>query len=631
MAIFKPTKEREMRVRRSFVFMCMAVIFTVLVWTGFFGVSAIGKESGNQKAVWRWTEQNPKPEWWNLGSREGRPVRGGIYRSASARYVGLMNPNHWPVLDWGAITYIYDGIAYIDASQNPAGLWLAESLEYTDSLTAIMKLRPGITFHDGTPFNAEAVKFTIYYMKDKKNGAWSRSWVEPVKSIEVLDELTLKWNFKKPWAGFMGMMSTVPGYMMSKKALEGDMALKELGKVEKKIKKSRAKVTKLEKAAKGQTGEKAQKTTKKIAKEKKKAADLEKLVAGLRVKAKGAKDLDTNPVGAGSYMLEEGKPGNYLKLKRNPNWWFGQAMGMDMPFFDGRLITVIPDEAVRLANLRGGKIDYMGLSPTQYMDLKDDPNFNITNSPRNAHVSLIFNQAKGPAKDIRVRKAISHAIDRKALVVGLLYGQGIIASSVYHTAHWAHNPNLKPVTYDPELSRKLLKEAGYAKGLTIEGYIGTTSGDVSRAEAIKAMLAKVGVTWKVVSLDAASSSDRGKNLEYDMAAGGWGYLKEPDMVLQGMYHPDGGWHHGRNNIPGLLPLIEKGKAELVMKKRQKIYWEIERVLYENYADIWLYYQMSTAARSKRIMGFEIERSRIGGEYYHFSHRRWFKDGKRTAD
>ena len=78
-------------------------------------------------------------------------------------------------------------------------------------------------------------------------------------------------------------------------------------------------------------------------------------------------------------------------------------------------------------------------------------------------------------------------------------------------------------------------------------------------------------------------------------------------------------------------MIEKGKAELVMKKRQKIYWEIERVLYENYADIWLYYPMSTAARSKRIMGFEIERSRIGGEYYHFSHRRWFKDGKRAAD
>ena len=616
-----------MRVRRSFVFMGLAGILTLLVWTGFFGVSAIGKESGKQKAVWRWTKQNPKPKWWNVENRKSKPVRGGIFRSASSRYVGLMNPNHWPVLDWGAITQMYDGIAYIDRSQNPAGLWLAESLEYADSLTAIMKLRPRITFHDGTPFNAEAVKFTIDYMKDKKNGAWTRNWVEPVKSLEVVDELTLKWNLKKPWAGFMGMMATVPGYMISKKALEGDMALKELKKAEKKLKKNKAKLEKLEKGVKGTPDEK---TAKKIAKSRKKVAGSEKLVSDLSAKAKGAKNLDKYPVGAGSFMLEEGKPGNYLKLKRNPNWWFAEAMGMDMPFFDGKLITIIPDEAVRLANLRGGKIDTMGLSATQYMDLKDDPNFVITNSERNANVSLIFNQAKGPAKDIRVRKAISHAIDRKALVMGLLHGQGIIASSLYHTAHWAHNPNLKPLTYDPELSRKLLKEAGYAKGLTLEGYIGTTGTEISRAEAIKAMLAKVGITWKVVSLDSVSSDDRNKNLEYDMAAGGWGFLKEPDMALSGQYHPDGWGHHGRNDIPGLIPLIEKGRAELVMKKRQKIYWEIERLLYENYADVWLYYPKSATARSKKIMGFEEESYRIGGEYYSFSHRLWFKDGKNSA-
>ena len=539
-----------------------------------------------------------------------------------------MNPNHWPVLDWGSITYLYDGIAYIDASQNPAGLWLAESYEYKDNLTCIMKLRPGIEFHDGTPFNAEAVKFTIDYMKDKKNGCWSRAWVAPVKSVEVVDELTLQWNFNKPWAGFMGMMSTVPGYIISKKALEGDMALKGLEKAKKAWKKSKAKLEKLEKGVSGTPDEK---TAKKIAKARKKMAASEKLVADLSAKAKDAKDLDNNPVGTGSYMLEEGKPGNYLKLKRNPNWWFGKAVGMDMPFFDSRVITVIPDEAVRLANLRGGKIDILGLSPTQYMDMKDNPDFIITNSELNFLTSFGFNQAKGPCRDIRVRKAISHAIDRKALVTGLLYGQGIIASCLYHSAHWCHNPDLKPVAYNPELSRKLLKEAGYEKGLTLEGYIGTTSTDVSRSEAIKAMLKKVGVTWKVVSLDAASQSDRAKNLEYDMAQGGWSYIKEPDMIATGLYHPDGGFHYGRNNIPEALALIEKGKNELVMEKRQKIYWELEKVLYENYADIWLYYPMYATARTKRIMGFEIERSRIGGEYYHFSHRRWFKDGKSAED
>jgi ABC-type transport system substrate-binding protein len=134
----------------------------------------------------------------------------------------------------------------------------------------------------------------------------------------------------------------------------------------------------------------------------------------------------------------------------------------------------------------------------------------------------------------------------------------------------------------------------------------------------------------VVSLNPAASSDRVKNLEYDMSAGGWGYLKEPDMVMQGMYHPDGGWHYGRNNIPEALALIEKGKSELVMEKRQKIYWELEEVLYNNYADVWLYYPKYATARSKRIMGFDRQRNLPGGEYYSFSHRRWFKDGKNSA-
>ncbi len=72
--------------------------------------------------------------------QERQTGTGGIFRSASGRYVGLMNPNHWPVLDWGAITQMYDGIAYIDTSQNPAGLWLAESLEYTDSIDNVYRI-----------------------------------------------------------------------------------------------------------------------------------------------------------------------------------------------------------------------------------------------------------------------------------------------------------------------------------------------------------------------------------------------------------------------------------------------------------------------------------------------------------
>jgi len=451
-----------------------------------------------------------------------------------------------------------------------------------------------------------------------------------VRSVEVIDEFTLKWNFKRPWAGFLGMMATVPGYIISKKALEGDVAAKTLGKVEKKLKKSKAAMNKLENSAKDQTGSDAEKTAKKITKEKRNMAALEKEVAALREKAEGAKSVSQYPVGTGKYMLEEGKPGNYLKLKRNPNWWFGKSVGVpDLPHLDGILITVIPDEAIRLANLRAGKLDYLGLTSTQYMDLKDDPKFKITSQIGNHFSGLKFNHMQGPAKDIRVRMAVSHAIDRKALVEGLYHGQAIAASGPYHTTHWCHNPELKPVEYNPELSRKLLAEAGYKDGLTLTGYMGSTSVSVTTTEAIKGMLAKVGINWKVDALDTVAMDDRGKNLEYDLATTGWAYIKEPDMVATSLYHPEGSFNYGRTNNPKVIELIEAGKIEIDMKKRQKIYWELERVLYENYEDVWYSYPIISTARSSRLLGYDVEEHNRGGEFYWHSHPGWFKDGKRT--
>ena len=75
---------------------------------------------------------------------------------------------------------------------------------------------------------------------------------------------------------------------------------------------------------------------------------------------------------------------------------------------------------------------------------------------------------------------------------------------MYPTDHWCHNPNLKPVNYDPELSKKLLAQAGYKNGLTIKGFMDNTAVSTTMAEAMKAMLAKVGITWNVELLDPAA-------------------------------------------------------------------------------------------------------------------------------
>ena len=213
-----------------------------------------------------------------------------------------------------------------------------------------------------------------------------------------------------------------------------------------------------------------------------------------------------------------------------------------MPYLDGINLSIIPDPSVRLANLRAGKLDFMILDPSQYPMVKNDRNLSVNLYNLNWVVGMRFNHKDGPCKDIRVRKAISHALDRKALINGVSFGLGDPASGPFPYQHWAHNPSLKPVAYNPELSKKLLAEAGYKKGLTIRGYMYNESAAQTMAEAMKNMLAKEGITWEVQLLDPAAASDKMRKVDYDFATNTWSGIYDPDLLLTGWYYTDGGFN-----------------------------------------------------------------------------------------
>ena len=556
-----------------------------------------------------------------------KPVRGGIANYASPLYIGLMNPNHWPVNDWVTMGAFYDKLIVTDGKYRPTVPMLAESWKYLDKVTLVMKLRQGVQFHDGSPFNAEGLKYQIDWIMDPKNGAWTRAWMEPVESVEVVDTHTVKWHFKRPWAGFLGVMSNVPGYVISAKALKADTALKEMKALAGQVEREKKNVAEAEKEAAAATGEAAEKAKAKLEAAKKKLAPLEEQYKKASALAEGAKELDNNPVGTGPFIFEEGNPGNYLKLKRNPNWWFAKFIGMDMPYYDGIRTNIIPDPSVRLANLRAGKIDTLVIDPSQVPMFKNERNLLVFTNTVNWITGLRFNHKDGPCKDIRVRKAISHAIDRKALIAGVDFGLGRPASCMYPEDHWCHNPNLKPVSYDPELSKKLLAQAGYKKGLTIKGYMSNLTQSIALAEAIKNMLAKVGITWNIEFLDPAASSERMRKLDYDFAAGGWAWIYDPDLMPTGLYHPDGGFNFGRSNNQKAIALIEAGRAEVDFDKRTKIYWELEKVLYDNYEDVWLWWPRYVSVTRKNVQGINATIGNQFKESFSVSHPTWFKDGK----
>jgi peptide/nickel transport system substrate-binding protein len=199
---------------------------------------------------------------------------------------------------------------------------------------------------------------------------------------------------------------------------------------------------------------------------------------------------------------------------------------------------------------------------------------------------------------------------------------------MFPTDHWCHNTNLKPVSYDPALSKKLLAEAGYKDGLTVKGFMLNESASQTLAEAIKAMLAKAGITWKVELLDAAAISEKLMNVDYDFASGGWTWIFDPDLMTTGLYHPDGGFNYGRSHNEKAITLIEAGRREIDPAKRAKIYWEMEKVLYDNYEDAWLWYPMAVTIFRKDIQGWNNDQYKKFRDGHYYSHPTWFKNGRR---
>lgn len=498
-----------------------------------------------------------------LGAAE-KPVRGGILRLAAPIYIGNMNPNRWPVNDWVSLSYFHEKLVVNDGAYRPTVPYLAESLVREGIKSVTLTLRSGVQFHDGSPLTAESVKFLFDWIRKPENAAWTVGSLADLDNIEVIGPLKLRFNLKNNWAAFEGVLSGAAGYLLSSVALQQDARRFE----------------------------------------------------------------STAPKGLGPFMVEEASPGNHLKLKRNPNWWLAKALGRpDMPYFDGMMISVIPDPSVRLANFRAGKLDILALDKTQYPALYNDKNFDLQVLPANHSSGYRFNAAKGPCKDIRVRKAISHAIDRKALIEGTQFGLARPSSGLYPEDHWAHNPTLKPVEFNPKFARDMLAEAGFEKGLTIRGYVINNAAAVQVAEAVKNMLAQVGINWQVDALAPVAAAARREAGDYDFASGGWSFVLDPDLSMSGLYHPNGNFSQGRPDNAELRAQIEAARNELSLEKRQVMYQALEKRVVDEYLDVWLWWELSVTAYQKWVRGMSFDGNVRYKESWWFTHPLWFADGK----
>ncbi|MGA6992952.1 MAG: peptide-binding protein [Candidatus Deferrimicrobiaceae bacterium] len=328
--------------------------------------------------------------------------------------------------------------------------------------------------------------------------------------------------------------------------------------------------------------------------------------------------VNKKPVGTGPFRFVEWKTGEKTVFEANPDYFEGRA-------YLSRVITrVIPDPATMFLELKSGGLDMMGLTPLQYTRQTETEEFRKAfNKYRYlsfGYTYLGFRLSHPLFSDRRVRQAFAHAINKKELIDGVLFGLGQEATGPYKPGTWAYNPDVKKYPYDPERAKALLAEAGWkeadGKGPREKGgrkfafTVLTNAGNESRAKTaaiIQQSLAAVGIRMEIRTLEwSAFINEFVDKRKFDAVILGWNISQDPDQYDIWSSKKTG---PKELNFVGFADaevdrLLEEGRRTFDIEKRKKAYFRIQEILAEEQPYVFLYYPDSLPVVQKRIRGIE---------------------------
>lgn len=308
------------------------------------------------------------------------------------------------------------------------------------------------------------------------------------------------------------------------------------------------------------------------------------------------------PVGAGAFVLDEWKRGEYLRLKKNPHYWDADRVQLD-----GVEWVYVPNDNTRILKLQAGEVDAVVFVPfNRVAELEADDDINVHLDPSSREDHMLINHSHEPLGDVRVRQALYHALDRQAIVDAVTFGHGKVANSFVPDRAMFYNAENPDYAYDPEKAKTLLGEAG-VDGLTLDLLL--TAGDSVHDQIgviVKDQLGKVGIDVNLVKQEEGQQWESTVAGEYDLSVNYWtNDVIDPDQKATFCVYGDEEnlSYYTRYKNPQVSALVEQGRVELDRAKRQEIYYEIQRLAKEDVHWIDLYYSPFRNASRSNVTGF----------------------------
>lgn len=332
---------------------------------------------------------------------------------------------------------------------------------------------------------------------------------------------------------------------------------------------------------------------------------------------------DGRCVGAGPYRVVEVRH-NRVLLERNEHWIGGPP---PLRFVE---IRTVRDANAQLLMLVGGSADLAQniVRPDIVSDVATRPRLRIVSGRSAILTYLMFNNEDPILADPRVRRAIAHAIDREALVRAKFGGRAVLAAGLLPPGHWAHDPDVPRVAYDPERARRLLDEAGYpdpdgSGGRPRFRLTYKTSSQqfrVSLARLIAQQLGEIGIAVDVRPFEFNTFFTDIKRGNYQIATMQTAEIVEPDMYWVYFHSsrvptpqmPDLGnrWRYRDEEVDRL---IERGRVELDRARRKAIYGRLQHRLAEHMPVFPLWHEDNVAIMHHDVEGYVVPpNARLGG-------------------
>jgi len=331
--------------------------------------------------------------------------------------------------------------------------------------------------------------------------------------------------------------------------------------------------------------------------------------ADAMMKAGTPEKIDQEPIGTGPFYLVQYQKDAIIRYKAFPEYWAGKAKIDDLVF------SITPDASVRWAKLQKGECHVMPYpNPADLDAIKKDSNVTILEQAGLNVGYLAFNTTKKPFDDIRVRRAISMAINKKAIIDGVYLGTGVAAKNPIPPSMWSYNDAIKDDVFDPEGAKKLLAEAGQANMTTdlwampVQRPYNPNAKRI--AELMQADLAKIGVKAEIKTFEWGEYRKRMQAGEHQMGMLGWtGDNGDPDNFLHTLLGCDSAKTNGSNVAKFCYQpfeeLVVKAKTVSKQEERTALYTKAQEIFKQQLPWFTIAHAVQLKPVRKEVIDFKL--------------------------